>query len=115
MRLVSGPCSETQPSARSDRTTGEVVRMDATPSAYPAVPRHVPHNAKRPGGSAGEVGRAVPPSDASGPFQAVVQFVHLGAPGSRGPRGHGMRRPEAVFVGVSADSAASPPKPTRRA
>src|SRR5438445_13600456 len=111
MRLVSGPCSETQPSARSDRTTGEVVRMDATPSAYPAVPRHVPHNAKRPGGSAGEVGRAVPPSDASGPFQAVVQFVHLAVAGSSAAPGPWVLLPRRRYSSVGPTSPASPRNP----
>src|SRR5438132_1869328 len=42
MRLVSGPCSETQALAASDRVSQGRVRMDAAPSTYPAVRRRVP-------------------------------------------------------------------------
>src|SRR5882762_7642009 len=42
MRLVSGPCSETQAQAASDRMRAGRIRMDTTPSPYPAVRRRVP-------------------------------------------------------------------------
>src|SRR5947207_2532459 len=64
MRLVSGPCSETQALAASDRVNQGRVRMEAAPSTYPDVRRRVPPPPKNSDLEffAGEVGRAVPPS-----------------------------------------------------
>src|SRR5260370_15293900 len=90
MRLVSGPCSETQATGEhaSSSTKGDGWRMKAA-GRYPGPLRPVPSFARHGGadreaiagwrssvegtrnglgGVAGEVGRAVPSSDPSGPF-----------------------------------------------
>src|SRR5213083_1172748 len=78
MRLVRGPCSETQALAASDRVSQVRVRMDAAPSTYPAVRRRVPPPKKQRPGSARRRGRACGPSlYACAAFQVAVQFVHL--------------------------------------